>query len=184
MRIMAANDLHLVTEWALTAPPEAIWAVLTHPEDWPSWWRAVEKVELIEPGDPEGLNVYRRFTWRTALPYRVRFAMRVTRVEPMSVIEGWADGELSGVGRWTLTHYGHGTRVRYDWHVKLNNPWMRLLAPVLRSVFAWNHNKVMAWGYEGLARKLAAENVASSVREEPRSAERSSGVQSAMGVKS
>ena len=107
MRIMAANDLHLATEWALTAPPEAIWAVLTHPEDWPSWWRAVEG-RADQPGDPEGLNVYRRFTWRTALPYCVRFAMRVTHVEPMSVIEDWADGELSGVGRWTLTPTARG----------------------------------------------------------------------------
>ena len=28
------------------------------------------------------------------------------------------------------------------------------MAPVLRPVFAWNHHKVMQWGYEGLKRKL------------------------------
>jgi uncharacterized protein YndB with AHSA1/START domain len=167
---MAATDFHLVTDWTLTAPPDAISEALTRPEDWPGWWRAVEKVELIEPGDANGLNAYHRFTWRTALPYRVCFAMRATRIEPMSMIEGWADGELSGVGRWTLTPYGQGTRVSYDWHVKLAHPWMRLFAPLLRSVFTWNHNKVMAWGYEGLARKLAAERLASPrLREEARS---------------
>ncbi len=100
---MAATDFHLVTEWALTAPAAAVWEALTRPEEWPRWWRAIERVELIEPGDANGVGGYRRFTWRTALPYRVRFRMRVTRAEPMSVIEGWADGELSGVGRWTLT---------------------------------------------------------------------------------
>ena len=115
---MTATDLHLVTKWGLAAPPAAVWEALTKPEDWPAWWRAVEQVELIEPGDANGLGAYSRFTWRTALPYRVRFSMRITRVEPMSVIEGWADGELSGVGRWTLTPHGEGTGVRYDWYVK------------------------------------------------------------------
>jgi uncharacterized protein YndB with AHSA1/START domain len=152
---MTATELHLVTEWALAAPPAAVWDALTHPEDWPTWWRAVERVELIEAGDASGLGAYRRFTWRTALPYRLRFSMRVTRIEPMSVLEGWADGELSGVGRWTLTAHGDKTHVLYDWFVKLNSPWMRALAPLLRPVFAWNHDRVMAWGYEGLARKLA-----------------------------
>jgi uncharacterized protein YndB with AHSA1/START domain len=154
---MTATDFHLVTDWALAAPAGAVWEALTKPEDWPDWWPAVERVELVEPGDDDGVGGYRRFTWRTALPYRMRFGMRVIRVEPMSVIEGWADGELSGVGRWTITPYGAGTHVRYDWYVKLNNKWMRTLAPLLRPVFTWNHDRVMAWGYEGLARKLAAE---------------------------
>lgn len=152
---MAATELHLVTDWTLAAPPAAVWEALTKPEDWPVWWRAVETVDLIERGDDHGLGAYRRFTWRTALPYRVRFNVRVTRVEPMAVIEGRADGEVSGVGRWTLAPYDKGTHVRYDWSVKLNKPWMRVLAPLLRPVFAWNHDRVMAWGHEGLVRKLA-----------------------------
>src|SRR5262249_41902590 len=88
-------------------------------------------------------------------PYKVRFNMRTVRVEPPSLIEGHADGELSGTGRWTLTSEGTGTRVRYDWIVEVTKPWMRLLAPLLRPVFAWNHNKVMEWGRAGLERKPA-----------------------------
>jgi hypothetical protein len=34
---------------------------------------------------------------------------------------------------------------------------MRTLAPLLRPAFAWNHDRIMAWGYEGLARKLATD---------------------------
>ena len=44
---------------------------------------------------------------------------------------------------------------RYDWIVELTKPWMRSLAPILRPVFAWNHNKVMEWGRDGITRKLA-----------------------------
>jgi uncharacterized protein YndB with AHSA1/START domain len=159
---MAAAQFHLVTEWVLPAPPAAVWEALTHPEDWPAWWRAVEQVDMIEPGDADGLGALRHFTWRTALPYRVRFNMRITRIEPMTLIEGRADGELRGLGRWTVTPEGRegeagreATHVRYDWIVELDRPWMRTLAPLLRPVFVWNHNKVMAWGYEGLIRKLA-----------------------------
>jgi hypothetical protein len=48
------------------------------------------------------------------------------------------------------------TRVRYEWIVAVTRPWMRLAAPLLRPVFAWNHNTVMRWGEDGLARWLAA----------------------------
>jgi uncharacterized protein YndB with AHSA1/START domain len=145
---MPSTQFHLVTHWIVPAPPMAVWDALITPEDWPSWWRAVEKVEVLDPGDASGLHAYRRFTWRTALPYAITFNMRTT------LIEGQADGELDGTGRWTLSPANGGTLVRYDWIVDLTKPWMRALAPLLRPVFTWNHNKVMEWGREGLARKL------------------------------
>ena len=58
--------------------------------------------------------------------------MRLTRVEPLSLIEGEAVGELAGTGRWRLTHDAGVTRVRYDWNVRTTRPWMNLLAPVAR----------------------------------------------------
>ena len=153
----AATQFRLVTDWAIAAPVEAVWHALTAPEDWPSWWSAVEKVELLQPGNADGIGAYRRMTWRTALPYRLSFNMRTTRVEPMQVIEGRADGELDGTGCWTLTPVATGTRVRYEWTVEITKPWMRLLAPLARPVFAWNHGAVMDWGRDGLARMLAAQ---------------------------
>jgi len=151
---MPSTAFHLETQWELAAPPMAVWDALVRPEDWPRWWRAVEKVEVLEPGDASGLHAYRRFTWRTALPYAITFNMRTTLIEPLAIIEGQADGELDGTGRWTLSPANGGTLVRYDWIVDLTKPWMRALAPLLRPVFTWNHNKVMEWGREGLARKL------------------------------
>jgi hypothetical protein len=123
--------------------------------EWPSWWRAVARVEHISNGDANGIGAMRRMTWRTALPYTLTFAMRTTRIEPMSLIEGRAEGELAGLGRWTLTPNASRTDVRYEWTVEVTKPWQRLIAPLARPVFTWNHNVVMGWGYEGLARKLA-----------------------------
>ena len=152
--VVTSQQFNLVTEWCVKAPLQRVWDQLVAPDDWPQWWRAVKRVETLREGDANGLGAQRRLTWRTALPYELSFDMQVTRIEPMSVIEGRATGELEGIGRWTLRTDGPETLVRYDWQVNLGKPWMRALAPVLKPVFAWNHGIVMGWGYEGLCRRL------------------------------
>ena len=151
---MAAKDLHLVTEWRLAAPVETVWALIAAPADWPSWWRAVKAVETLEPGDARGVGAVRRITWRTALPYSLTFVVRTTQAEPMRFIEGRAEGELDGTGLWTFTASDGGTLLRYDWRVAVTKPWMRIGAPLLRPVFAWNHGVVMGWGEKDIAPRL------------------------------
>ena len=154
---MALQQFNLVTEWRLEVPVDRVWAELMRPDDWPQWWRAVKRVETLAEGDARGIGAIRRLTWVSALPYELTFEMRATRVEPMTVIEGRASGELDGTGRWTLTPDENGTHVRYDWQIEVTKPWMRTLAPLLRPAFAWNHNVVMAWGYRGLRQRLGLE---------------------------
>ena len=151
---MAAQRFDLVTHWHLAAPLEPVWVSLVQTEEWPGWWRAVKRVRLVDPGGPDGVGAVREFTWGTALPYTITFKMTATKVEPMTLLEGEARGELDGTGRWTLTEEDGGTHVRYDWQVELTKPWQRALAPVLRPVFAWNHNVVMGWGEEGIRKRL------------------------------
>jgi len=148
------SHYHFVTEWTFDAPIDAVWEELSHPERWPKWWPGVTKVELIEPGDAAGLGAYRRFTFRSALPYKLRFKMRTTKLNRPQEMEGVADGELSGVGRWTLVSRGAETHVTYDWNIEATKAWMRWLAPIARPLFEWNHNVVMDWGREGLRQKL------------------------------
>ncbi len=104
---MPSMNFHLTTDWSFNAPREAVWQALSTPEEWPSWWRAAKNVERIADGDDNGIGAVRRMTWsvmiwRTALPYTLTFDMRTTRVEPMTRIEGQAEGELSGIGRWAI----------------------------------------------------------------------------------
>lgn len=79
---------------------------------------------------------------------------RTTRVETHRLIEGEADGELRGQGRWRFFESEGVTAVLYEWNVETTAAWMNLLAPLLRPAFEWNHNWVMARGGEGLARTL------------------------------
>jgi hypothetical protein len=152
-------DYSFVTLWRFRSPLAPVWDLIYRSEEWPLWWRGVERVEKIEPGDAEGIGTLQRYTWRSKLPYRLDFCMRLTRVESLSVIEGEAVGELTGKVLWQLSQDGDVTSVRYDWNVKTTKPWMNLLAPVARPLFKWNHDVVMNWGADGLARRLRVERL-------------------------
>jgi uncharacterized protein YndB with AHSA1/START domain len=145
-----------VTQWTIPAPIERVWKELLFPEQWPDWWRGVESVELVRPGvAPLGTGAIRRYVWKSRLPYRLKFTMETTFIEPLSRIEGHATGELEGFGCWQLSHADGNTQVRYDWHVIANKWWMRWLAPLARPAFEWNHDIVMEWGRQGLIRRVA-----------------------------
>jgi hypothetical protein len=150
-------NYEFVTIWRVKAPIERVWELIYHSENWPEWWRGVEKVEKLKEGDANHVGALFRYTWKSKLPYRLIFEMETTRVAPMSLIEGRAIGELQGAGCWRISQEGEVTTVRYDWKVETTRAWMNLLAPVARPFFSWNHDVVMAWGGEGLARRLGIE---------------------------
>lgn len=151
------GDNSFITQWWLDAPIDAVWRAIQESEKWPSWWKSVAAVEPILPGDDRGLGAVRRFSWRGRLPYTLTFDMRVTRIEPPTLLEGIATGDLDGEGRWRLATEDSGTAVRYDWNVRATKPWMRLLAPVAQPFYSWNHDAVMRDGEIGLRRLLGIE---------------------------
>jgi hypothetical protein len=111
-------------------------------------------VELLHRGGATGIGAIYGLEWRTALPYRLSLRTEVVAVESQRRIEGQACGDLRGRGVWTLSRTGGGTHVHYQWTVEVEKPWMRLLAPILRRLFKWNHAVVMERGRKGLARAL------------------------------
>ena len=113
-------------------------------------------MEEFDPGDAEGIGSLRRFTWRGKLPYRLSFDMRVIRIEPLTLLEGQASGEVEGVGCWRFSKEGDITVVRYEWQVRTNRLWMNIVAPIAWPLFKWNHDQVMRQGAEGMARLLNA----------------------------
>ncbi len=140
--------------WRIEAPIEAVWDAIYHSERWPSWWKEVESVQELVKGDDRGVGSVRRYVWKTVLPYKLAFDMRVTRVEPPVALEGAATGELQGTGHWQLRAEGDLTIVHYTWSVRTRKRWMNLLAPIARPIFAWNHHEVLKRGGEALARLL------------------------------
>ena len=150
-----AADYVFVTNWSIPAPIDRVWRELMHPDDWPAWWRGVERVRLLRPAAGlDDVGAVREYTWRSRLPYRLTFTIETTRVEPLRIVEGRASGELEGLGCWQFTDRGTTTHVRYDWRVRASKPWMRWLSPVAHPLFEWNHDVVMEWGRQGLLRRL------------------------------
>jgi hypothetical protein len=153
-------EYRFLTAWLLNTSCESVWETIHDQKGWPSWWRGVEEVVELDPGDADGLGSRTRMTWRSFLPYNLVFETHTTRVEKPSLMEGEVDGELAGVGRWHLFERDGVTAVIYEWNVRTTRTWMNLLAPIGRPIFAWNHNWVMARGGEGLARRLGCQVIA------------------------
>jgi len=149
---LSAVDYSFVTNWKIRAPLKHVWEAIFDSDRWPVWWKGVEQVVRLEPATgPHEVGSLRRYTWKSRLPYRLTFTMRMIRVEPLLSIEAQAVGELEGTGRWSFSEDRPVTTVRYDWNVRTTQPWMSLLASVGRPLFVWNHNEVMRQGGEGLA---------------------------------
>lgn len=144
-----------VTRWEIPAPVEAVWLAMFDPEQWPKWWRGVEKVETISEGiDLLGTGAVRKYTWRSRLPYRIQFTMETILVREFTRIEGVATGELEGKGCWHFSQRQGTTHVRYEWNVVANKRWMIWMAPIAKPMFVWNHDTVMEWGRQGLFKRL------------------------------
>jgi uncharacterized protein YndB with AHSA1/START domain len=148
-------EYRFLTTWILDAERERVWDAIYESERWPEWWRGVLRADTLAEGDDDGgVGHLARYVWKSKLPYELAFEMRTTRVERPRLLEGEAEGELAGVGRWRLYEEDGSTAVVYEWNVRTTRPWMNLLTPILRPVFAWNHDYVMRNGGEGIARLL------------------------------
>ena len=151
-----------LTTWLLDAPREDVWDAIWESEEWPSWWRGVVEATEIDPGTPCGVGRRGRYLWRSRIPYPIRFEIVSTVVEPPVMLVGEATGELEGLGRWRFFEQDGATAVLYEWSVRTTKPWMNVIAPLAAPAFRWNHDRVMGWGGEGLARHLGCRLLASS----------------------
>jgi len=149
-------EYRFVTIWRVSAPFRGVYQATYHSARWANRWKGIETVVALEPGDELGVGSLQRYTWKSRLPYRLTFDMRITRVEPLIALEGVASGELAGMGRWEFSEEGPVTTVCYKWFVRTNKRWMNWLAPIARPLFKWNHDMVMRDGALGLARMLNA----------------------------
>jgi uncharacterized protein YndB with AHSA1/START domain len=155
------REYEFLTTWLLAAPRERVWDAIYESDAWPQWWRGVIEADREAPGDEAGIGQIGRYVWRSKLPYNLEFRMETTRVERPHLLEGHASGELEGTGRWRLFEDDSSTAVIYEWNVHTTRPWMNLLAPIARPIFALNHDWVMRNGGTGLASLLGCDLLAS-----------------------
>jgi uncharacterized protein YndB with AHSA1/START domain len=145
---LASREYRFVDEWDVAASPEAVFHAISEARTYPQWWTPVY-LDVEASGEPEvGKESRQHFKGR--LPYHLHTRSRITRLEPPHVIEADVDGDLRGHGTWTLTAIPDGTHVRFDWQVFADKPLLRVLTPILRPAFRWNHAWAIARAQEGL----------------------------------
>ena len=111
-------EYRFLTTWLLEAPRERVWDAIYESERWPEWWHGVLEADKLEEGDESGVGQYGRYVWKSKLPYKLEFFVRTTKVEKPYLLEGNAEGELAGVGRWRLFERDGVTAALYEWNVQ------------------------------------------------------------------
>jgi uncharacterized protein YndB with AHSA1/START domain len=145
----ASPEYVFVDEWDVAAPREAVFDAIADARTYPEWWKPVY-IEVDADGEP-ALGKESRQHFKGRLPYHLHTRSRIVALEPPHVVEGEVDGDLRGHGRWTLTDApGGGTHVRFDWRVHADRALLRVLTPLLRPAFRWNHAWAIARAVEGL----------------------------------
>ena len=151
-----------VDEWRLAAPPGEVWAVVRDLTAWPEWWPSVRRttrLALAASGSHEAWE----FRFRTRLPYDMAFVADLLVEDAELRVDARATGRVDGHGIFRVEPIDGGTLVRFDWEVRPRVTWMRVVSPVARPVFGWNHRSLMAEGAFGLARRLDTRLLASPV---------------------
>src|SRR6476646_6415864 len=87
-----------LTAWLFDSPREPVWELIYDGAGWPTWWRGVERAEVLRPGDESGTGAVWRSAWRSVLPYVLEFEFELLLVQPPSLLVGRARGELAGLG--------------------------------------------------------------------------------------
>ncbi|MEO3975227.1 SRPBCC family protein [Streptomyces sp. CAU 1734] len=142
------NHYRFHTVWELTAPPDAVFAALERPVDYPLWWPQVRSVVQLD--EERGTARIRSF-----LPVGLTVTARAVRHDPVAgILEVRLGGDLEGWVRWTVTAGSGGARAVYDQTVEVRKPLMRRLAPLCRPLFRANHAAMMRAGRRGLEGRL------------------------------
>ena len=145
-------------EWTVDAPIDAVFDAIADARTYSDWWRPV--YIAAEADGPPALGRVSRQHFKGRLPYHLHTTSEIVRLEPPRLVEARVQGDLAGRGIWTLTPRETGTHVSFDWRVNADRPLLRVLTPLLRPLFRWNHNWAIARAMEGLepyARRRAAE---------------------------
>jgi hypothetical protein len=153
---MASNVYRFEDHWHVPFPIETVWEVLSRPEEYPVWWRGVylsaRKIDRplgLGPRSPVAVIA------RGWLPYELSFTIETVTLRKPDLIEFKASGDfVTDASRWLLEPEQSGTFVTLEWNPRVEKPVVKLLSPVLKPLFRWNHNWSMRRGERQLSEYL------------------------------
>ena len=143
-----ASEYVFIDEWDVDAPQEAVYEALADARTYPEWWTPV--YIAVDADGPAEVGCASKQEFKGQLPYHLNTVSTIVRAEPPREFEVDVVGDLRGRGVWTLTPRDGSTHVHFDWRVFADRRLLRVLTPVLRPVFRWNHNWSIQRAIEGL----------------------------------
>ncbi|HTL48942.1 MAG TPA: SRPBCC family protein [Verrucomicrobiae bacterium] len=151
-----AHDYEFSSRWEISAPVEILYRLLEDPAGYPEWWKGVRlRVQVTEPGRPDGVGKTASFEMRGFFPYTLKWQLRcVEAVKPFRILSE-STGDLEGTGLWLLEPRGRITVVRFQWNVRAVKPLLRYGSFWFRPLFIANHDRVMALCGQGLEKAAA-----------------------------
>ena len=155
---MLSNVFRFEERWELPgAKVGQVYDVLSRGELLPQWWKGVYlEAEKLTPGDEPKVGDRVQARARGFLPYELNFIVEAVELEPERRVVVKTIGDFDGLWSATLTQTEAGVSVDLVWEVTVLRPILRLLAPLLRPAFAWNHRWTTPRGEKGLREYLAA----------------------------
>jgi hypothetical protein len=154
---MRSNVFRFDESWEIpSASVKEVYEVMARGELLPLWWKGVYlEAEKLTTSDGPKVGDRVRARARGFLPYELNFIVEAVELDPGRRVVVKTIGDFDG--RWSafLTSREGGVRVDLVWEVTVLRPILRLLAPLLRAAFAWNHRWTMPRGEKGLREYLA-----------------------------
>lgn len=157
---MLNNCYSFRSDWRVEATPEEVFRII---EDWskmPEWWPAVVlRVDVLSPGDADGVGSVVQLHTCGRLPYVIRTQTVTLEKEFPHRIRTRTQGELWGDSTWTFRADGPFVDIVAELTLRAEKPLLKYLSFALKPLFAWNHYWSMDRGEESLrlevARRLA-----------------------------
>ena len=145
------------TEWLIPAPLPTVYEAMTSRSAVRQWWPSME---LMDDAEDDELRVGSTVSFsvhqapeivRLAPPFRIH--CMYTDVEPESRLREVVTGDLTGVLETLFRKDAavEGTRVTFNWYVRVTNPALNLLGYVAERIYRHSHDSVMREGEKGLS---------------------------------
>jgi hypothetical protein len=133
-----AGEYVFIDEWDVDAPQERVFDALADARTYPEWWTPIYRE--VEADGPPAVGRESRQKFKANLPYTLSTVSKIVQMDRPDRFEVDVVGDLRGHGIWTLTPGDVGVHVHFDWRVFADRALLRVLTPVLRPLFRWNHN--------------------------------------------
>jgi hypothetical protein len=145
---VASNQYHFEDHWDVPFPIERVWDVLSRPKEFPLWWKGVYlSVESLDDSTEPRVGSRVTAIARGWLPYKLRFTIETVALKKPHLIAFKATGDFkTDASRWILTPNSKGAHVVLDWNPIVEKPVVKLLSPLLKPLFRWNHRWTMERG--------------------------------------